>query len=91
MIFNKRLSKEDQENLLEVSRMVNMYKFVGEQIKGNTALVRNGQGLAKEYQSIASLLDKVKSNMVSQALTKAGYPQGVNFSVNLRTGKVKKQ
>ena len=84
----RRLNKAERNDLMEVSRIAQWHRFIANQLKANTALVPNGQKLAKQYGDIATFLEGVKDNMVAQKLTQLGYPGGVNFTVNLKTGKI---
>ena len=84
----KRLNEAERAEILDVSRLAQSYRFIATHLKGNTALVPGGQKVLEQYEAMAKLIDGVKNSMVSQRLSQLGYPQGVNFTVNLKTGKI---
>lgn len=90
-IFRRRkLSEAERLDVLELNRIINSYSFIARQVKGNTARVPGGQDLVRQYEALVEFLEGLKKDMVSQYLMRLGYPQGVNFSVDLRTGKIKR-
>lgn len=74
--------------LQEMQRMVNARSFEAAQIKGNTALVPDGQKAADQAVAIARLLENAKNMWVSQKLVECGYPQDTRCSINLSTGEI---
>lgn len=84
----RNLTPEETMELSEMIRMVNARKFEAAQIKGNTALVPDGQKVAEQSAAIAALLDNAKNLWVSQTLLKCGYAPDTRCSLNLGTGEI---
>ena len=74
--------------LQEMQRAVNAKKFESAHIKGNTALIPNGQRVSEEVEAVARLLDQVKNNYVSSKLLECGFKQDEKCSINLSTGEI---
>ncbi len=75
--------------LQEMQRLVNGRKFEAAQVKGNTALVPDGQKLAEQLEAVVRLLENVKNQWVSAKLVECGYPQDAICDINLSTGEIK--
>ena len=58
------------------------------QIMGNTALIPDGQNVAKTQEAIANLLENSKNNWISQVLTSCGVPKGQSVNINSATGEI---
>ena len=87
MIFQKRINKNELGELQEMQRLINYEKLKLTLVKGNTALVKNGKELTKQSEDVLKLLENVHQQRVGQILGGYGFPQGVQVSVNLKTGK----
>ena len=74
--------------LQEMQRLVNTRKFEAAQIKGNTALVPDGQKCAEQIEAIARLMENVKNGWVSQKLVEHNYPKDAICNINLSNGKI---
>ncbi len=83
--FKKKIPKGQAQELLEISRWANQYRYTAAIVKDNSALVPKGQEVAKQYEALAELLENVKKTLVSKILTEMGYPKGVEVNVNLKT------
>lgn len=84
----RSLTPAETMELQEMQRLVNSRKFEAVLIKGNTALVQNGQQIAEQYAAIAALLDNTKNQWVSQKLSECGYSPNDKCNINLTTGEV---
>jgi|TARA_R100001530_G_scaffold1410_1_gene2552 hypothetical protein len=87
----KNLNKEHIKVLTAIRKIVEAERFKADQIKGNTALLYNGKELGKEYEGVAKLMEDTEKNILAGILTDLGYEQGINYGVDLKTGKVTKQ
>ena len=84
----RNFTPQETLELQEMQRAVNAKKFEAAQIKGNTALVPNGQRVAEESDAVARLLENVKNQYVSQKLVECGYPNDTKCSINLTDGTI---
>ncbi len=82
----QQLSEADRAEFEELFRMATSYNFIASQIKGNTALVPEGQRVASEYEAIARLLENAKNQFIGQKLHKMGYPQTAQVKVDIKSG-----
>ena len=58
-------------------------------MKGNTALIEDGQKLAIQLEATANLFERVKDESVARVLAKLGYRSNEQASINLKTGRIK--
>jgi len=93
-------TSQELQEFQELVRMVNAERFKALQVKGNTALIPNhntgllklfgfkssGQELAEQLDAVATLMENIKSQWVSNKLTQLGYPVNQKVQVDLRTG-----
>lgn len=84
----RNLNKQELQEYLEILRFCNGERWKAMQISGNTALVPNGQEVAKTQEAIANLLDNTKNNWLSQVLTECGVPKGQAVNINSVTGEI---
>jgi hypothetical protein len=84
----RNFTQSELIELQELQRIVGARKFEAVHIKGNTALVPNGQRVAEEYEAIARLMENVKNGWVAQKLAECGYKENEQCSINLSTGEV---
>ena len=84
-----KLNKYEISELQQLNQMAIAEEFKANVIKANTALVENGQRLAKQCEQVAKLLNDMKSQKLSMILAGLGYPSGTQFQVDLLTGKIK--
>jgi len=86
--IKRHLTPTEALELQEMQRLVTGRKFEAAQIKGNTALVPDGQKAAEQAAAIAALLDNAKNLWLSQKLLECGYPAGAKCDINLSTGEI---
>lgn len=84
----RNLTAEECLQLQEMQRLVNGKKYEATSIKGNTALVPDGQKVAAQAEAIAALLDNEKNRWVAALLTACGYLNGTKCNINLTTGEI---
>lgn len=84
----QQLSEEDRAEFEELHRMAISYNFLARQIKGNTALVPEGQQVAAQYEAIARLIENAKNQWIGEKLNQMGYPQKVQVKVDIKTGTI---
>jgi hypothetical protein len=85
----QQLSPADLSQLQELYRIAEAYALVADQIKGNTALIPDGQKVSTQFEAIARLMDNTKNQWVGQKLADMGYPKGAKVTVNAQTGEIK--
>ena len=76
--------------LRQLNQMAIGEQFKADLIKGNTALVKNGQLLAEQCEQVAKLLNDMKNQKLVMILSGLGYPPKTEFSVDLVSGKITK-
>lgn len=84
----RNLTPGEAMELQELSRLVNTRRFEAAHIKGNTALIPDGQALAIQAEAVANLLENVKNQWVAAKLVECGYPSGSKCAINLTTGEI---
>lgn len=84
----RELSPNEILELQELHRIASSYKFIANQIKGNTALIEDGKKLARQMEQIATLAENVKGQWISQKLAHLGYEKDQRVNVNLLTGEI---
>jgi hypothetical protein len=82
----QQLSSEQMNELHEIKRIENMFKFVSELIKMNSALVPQGQEIAKQFECIGLLVTNNKNQYVADLLTAMGYAKDSKVNINTQTG-----
>lgn len=85
----RELNKDEIMELQDFHRIAASYRFVAEQIKGNTALIPDGKKAAEQFEAIAKLMENLKVQWISRKLAELGYKNGQPVSLNLITGKIK--
>lgn len=90
-ITNRNLTPEEAQEGIEITRTINARRWEVAQIRGNTALVPNGQALADQLEAVVALLDDVWKQWIYRKLEACGYPNGTKCSVNLSTGEITTQ
>lgn len=75
--------------LMEMNRAINTRRWEIAEIKGNTALVPNGQELVKQLEAVCNLLETSCLSITQTLLFKCGYPAGTKCDLNLSTGEIK--
>lgn len=88
---NKRLSKEDTEELQELNRILLYKLWEYEQVEKNTVQVTNGQIYLKTLGDVIRVLETGKRRIVGLKLTNLGLSQGEGYSVDLKTGIIYKE
>ncbi len=76
---------------LQVQHMqqaANNRRWEADVIKGNTALVPDGQKLAEQAEAIANLLEQSCQEFIANTLVKCGIAPGTKCSLNLTTGEI---
>lgn len=84
----RNLTHEETMELHAMVNYVNAKKFEAAQIKGNTALIPDGQKVAEQSDAIAGLLDNAKNLWVSRKLVACGYPEDTKCQINLTDGSI---
>jgi hypothetical protein len=84
----QRLSEDDRLELEELHRIALSFSIVAGQIAGNTALVPNGQEVAKQFEAIARLMENLKSQWLSQKIASMGYPNAGMINISIKTGEI---
>ena len=83
----QQLSEDDRLELEELHRIALSYSLVAGQIAGNTALIPNGQEVAKQFEAIARLMQNTKDQILRQKVANMGFPSG-KVTVNIKTGEI---
>lgn len=83
-----KFDEKDLAELLELNRIAAAEKFKSIQIKGNTAMIPDGQKVAEQQEAIARLMENVKNNWVSSRLRELGCKEGAPVSIDLKTGEI---
>ena len=86
-----KLNEIDLKELEELNRISAAEKFKSIQIKGNTAMIPDGQKVSEQQDAIARLMENVKNNWVSSRLRELGCKQGEPMTIDLKTGEITKQ
>jgi hypothetical protein len=84
----QQLSESDRLEFEELHRIALSYSFIAGQIKGNTALIPEGQKVAEQYEAIARLMENSKNQWMGQKLASMGYPNTVKVSIDIKTGNI---
>lgn len=82
------LNGQNLSELQEIHRLVEYEKFKLKQIKGNTALIPNGNELAEQQEALVNLLEGAKQGILLEKLKSAGCVPGKPVSVNMSSGKI---
>lgn len=83
-----KFNKKDLAELIELNRLVASEKFKSIQIKGNTAMIPDGQKVSEQQEAVARLMENVKDNWLSSKLRELGIKEGKPVSIDLNTGKI---
>jgi len=86
-----KLNETDLKELEELNRISAAEKFKSIQIKGNTAMIPDGQKVSEQQDAIARLMENVKNNWVSSRLRELGCKQGEPMTIDLKTGEITEQ
>ena len=84
----RNFTPEEALELQEMVRTVNAQNWKVMLMKGNTALIPDGQKVAATEEAIARLLENAKNQYVSLKLSECGYENGSKVSINLHTGEI---
>ena len=88
-LFRKRrFTGEDFKELQLLYNIVAAEDYKFRQIKNNTALIMNGQKLAKQAEQIVNLLNRTRGEWIGQKLVRYGYSPTEQVNVNASTGKI---
>lgn len=88
-LFRKRkFTGEDFKELQLLYQIVATEEYKLRQIKGNTALITDGQKLVKQAQEIVDLLNQSRGEWIGQKLARYGYAPTESVNVNALTGKI---
>ncbi len=85
----RRLKAAELAEIQEMCRIVAHEKWKAMHIKGNTALLPNGQELSRQAEALTMLLENEKNLFVSEKLASLGYDAGTPVSLDLKTGDIK--
>lgn len=72
----------------ELHRVASAERFKATQVKGNTAMVPDGQKLAEQMDAIARLMENFKNNYISSKLAECGYTPSQKVNIDLKTGQI---
>lgn len=86
----RKMTEMEVSELRELHKVVAIEQFKLATVKGNTALLPNGQAWVSQEEALITLLENAKNQRVGQVLASCGYPQGKPIKVDLQTGKVLK-
>ncbi len=84
----RNLTKAELTEYLHLIQVCNVQSWKAGQIKANTALIPNGQEVAKTEEAIARLLENSKNNWLSYVLIQCGIPSGQSVNINSKTGEI---
>lgn len=87
-IPRRNLTPAEALQFQDIHRLINARKFELAQIKGNTALIPDGQKLAEQLEGVVNVLDDAGKQWIALKLEECGYKNGTKCSVNLNTGEV---
>lgn len=86
-----KFDEKDLRELEELNRIASAEKFKSIQIKGNTAMIPDGQKVSEQQEAIARLMENVKNNWVSSRLRELGCKEGTPQTIDLKTGEITEQ
>lgn len=84
----RNFTPDEALQLQEMNRIVSAKKWEADLVRGNTALVPNGQEVASTFEAIARLCENEKNRWVSVKLSECGYANGAKVNINLFTGEI---
>lgn len=91
VIEPRQLTAEEIMELQELHRIASTRRFEATQVKGNTALIPDGQRFAAQLDALARLLLNTKNHWLSQKLRECGWPTEQNVTIDLKTGYITPQ
>lgn len=84
----RQFTADEVAELQEVHRIANTYSFMAKQVKGNTALIPDGQKLGEQLEAMARLFQNIKNHWVSEKLRECGYDPAKKVSIDVHTGMI---
>lgn len=84
----RNLNPEELREFVRMTELVNSQMWLTMLVAGNTALVPNGQDLAKQMEAVAKLALNAKNQWESQTLRACGVPVGQAVKINSETGEI---
>lgn len=84
----RKLNPSELVEIQELHRIAAGERFKSLQIKGNTALIPDGQKLAEQSEALANLFENIKENTIARKLTELGYPPSTPTTIDLKTGEI---
>ena len=85
-MFKKKITGLELKEIQEIHTIVQTEKFKLAQIKGNMALIPNGRALVNQLEATTKLFQDIETRLVSERLKKFGFPEGMNVSMDVKTG-----
>lgn len=82
----RNLNKAELREYIGLVTLCNNQRWKSMQISHNTALIFEGQKVAKLEESITNLLDNARNNWIAQVLQDCGVPPGQAVSIDNETG-----
>ena len=83
-----QLTDSELLEIRELNRFVGLEHYRANQVKGNTALIPDGQKYASQLEAVARLMENSKNSWISSKLQECGYEVGTATSINLADGKI---
>lgn len=85
---DKYLTEQELVELRELQRIAASEMLKANVIRGNTALVPNGQEVATQFEAVARVMSNYRDQFMASAFTRHGYKNGEPLSIDLKTGKI---
>jgi len=86
---SRQFSEEDRQSLLEWYRMEQTFRVAAKKINENSALVEDGQKLARQFEGVARMLENERNHWIGVKLAEMGYPKEFEVEIDFRTGLIK--
>ncbi len=84
----RKLNRLEILDLQDLNRLASMERIKAQEIEKNTALIPDGQKVAKQQKAIADLMENFKKNFISQKLLELGYKPSQKVDLDLMTGEI---
>lgn len=84
----RNLTAQELNELQELTRVASAEKWKAMQVKGNTALVPDGQKYSEQSEAVSRLLENIRNQWLSAKLAECGAVKDEEVSINLQTGEI---
>jgi len=87
-IERRNLNPQELKEIQGLTTVANNQHWRATQIAGNTAMIHNGQEVAKSESDIAKVLENAKTNWVTHKMIECGVTPGQAVNINMETGAI---